>query len=152
MQQLSFHHFLSLSWLEDKSIHKVGGGNVTSIFCIPSKPYTFSVAFSSSSRFRTFSREDPAANFEHSAEKIQQQIPNIQQRRSSSRFQTFSREDLAADSKHSAEDPAADLAADAPTIKIHFFDLIHYFHNQVKKIMNIILQPHMHNSHPFLKG
>jgi hypothetical protein len=87
------------------------------------------------------SREDPAADSEHSAA-----------RRSSSRFRTFSREDLAADSKHSAEDPAADLAADAPTIKIHFFDLIHYFHNQVKKIMNRILQPHVHNSHPFLKG
>ena len=114
--------------------------------------------FNSNNRFRTFSREDPAADSavtidsEHSAEKIQQQLPNIQQKRSSSSFRTFSREDLAADSKHSAEDPATDLATNAPTIKIHFFDLIHYFHNQVKKIMNRILQPHVHNSHPFLKG
>jgi hypothetical protein len=81
-----------------------------------------------------------AADSEHSAEKIQQQI---QQRRSSSRFRTFSREDPAADSEHSAEDPAADsehsaedpaadsehsaedpaadLAADAPTIKDSLF-------------------------------
>jgi hypothetical protein len=152
----------------------LGGGNVTSIFCIPSKPYTFSVAFSSSSRFskhsaekiqqqilniqqrrsssrfRTFSREDPAADSEHS-EKIQQQIPNIQQK-IQQQIPNIQQKDPAADSEHSAEDPAADLAADAATIKIHFFDLIHYFHNQVKKIMNRILQPHVHNSHPFLKG
>jgi hypothetical protein len=118
MKQLSFHHFLRLSWLEDKSIHKVGGGNVTSIFCIPSKPYTFSVAFS---------REDPAADSavtidsEHSAEKIQQQLPNIQQRRSSSRFQTFSRRSSSRFQTFSREDPAADLAAEAPTIKDSLF-------------------------------
>jgi hypothetical protein len=87
-------------------------------------------------------------------QKIQQQIPNIQQHSAEdpAADSEHSAEDPAADSKHSAEDPAADLAADAPTIKIHFFDLIHHFHNQVKKIMNRILQPHVHNSHPFLKG
>jgi hypothetical protein len=97
-----------------------GGGNVTSIFCIPSKPYTFSVAFS---------REDPAADSEHSAEKIQQQIPNIQQKiqqqiqQQIPNIQQKIQTDLAAatDSKHSAEDPAADLAADAATIKDSLF-------------------------------
>jgi len=150
MQQLSFHHFLRLSWLEDKSIHKVGGGKCNFYIL-----YTFQALY--------------LIHFQpYSAEKIQQQVPNIQ-RRSSSRFRTFNREDPAADFEHSAENPATDLAAatdfqhsaedpaaylaaDAATINIHFFDLIHYFHNQVKKIMNRILQPHVHNSHPFLKG
>ena len=63
--------FFLCKWLEDKSINKARGESVNSEFCIPSKPYTFSIAFSS--RFWTFSRR---SNNRFS---------------SSSRFRTFSR-------------------------------------------------------------
>jgi len=93
------------------------GESVHSEFYIPSKPYTFSTAFSnrfwtfnrrSSSRFSS-NRENPVADLaaavdsEHSTENPVADLA------------------AAADSEHSEEDPTTDLATDAIKIKDSLF-------------------------------